>query len=701
MFGLKKILCVGASVAHVAVLAAADFPVEIVQPSERVSHPGVKVVEHVVLRRSFARPDELPLIRQGVESAVSSGGHDVWSVLPAFVDGKGSLRMPTVAELRAMAWTSVVCGARGIVFRAGPDDAAVREVACELRSYAADLNAANAGAQPRLEMLSGANHDAAGGPGVLCLLKETGLMIAVNLTSQDVTVRYSLPSGETFKNHLDRNEVLLHRADAPSGPVRAIRAITPRRWDGGVDSEQYKRHLNLVGQARAGGAKVVFVGDSDVWGWSMRGGMGNDGVWRGGGDFIRRKHFGDGDTRMLNLGGEEDCTENILWRLDNGELDGYEADVFVVMAGGENTRRRSAAEEPLVDTLLGVRAILKKIHARHPKAKIVLHPILPTGWDADDPNRVRNARVNRELLKYADDKVIWWCDFTGQLLTADGRVLPGIMPDGQHPGEYAYTVWASAVLPYVTAALNGERMPPSRYAASVDPRAFQHDGSRAVYPSSCINSGMLHFDQKGYKSDWWARRLERNRSLALGWGGQVDVVFIGDSITENWESVGRKQWDALAKEYRVLNLGYGGDRTCEVIWRLESGELDGYQAKVFVVMIGTNNHGLDLESGAASGVRRILDLIAGKHPNAKTILIPIFPRDEHVRCACRAKNEKINAEIRAFADGDKVIWLDFSGRFFDADGDVKWLAKDRLHPGPQGYDFWVEALEPYLRRYAK
>lgn len=599
--------------------------------------------------------------------------------------------------IRTWALAGAVAGMLGVT----SGETVVDESWRERPEYAADLAAADAAAQPTVKILSGAQFDRDGGPGVACRLKETGLMIAKNLTSQDVNVRYVLPSGETFVNHLNFSETLLHRVDPPRGPARTIPAITPRQWDGGVDSLQYKRHLELVRQAKAGGAKVVFIGGSDVACWDVHGGMDYEGIWSGGGDFIRRKNFDAGAFRMLNLGMKDDCTENILWRLENGELDGYEADVVVVLAGGENILRRCAADEPLVDTLLGVRAILKKVHEKQPKAKIVLHPILPTGKEMDDPDRLRSAKVNRELMRYADDKIVWWCDFTDQLLTTDGRILPGVMPDYRHPNMYGYVVWASAVLPYVAAALDGARMPPSRYAAHVDPRAFQQDGSRAVYPSSCINEGMLYFGEKKRKADWWAERLTRNRNLALGWGGKVDVAFIGDSITENWESPGRKQWEGLSKTYRMLNLGYGGDRTCEVIWRLENGELDGYQAKLFVVMIGTNNHGLDLESGAAAGVRRILDLIAAKHPNARTILHPVFPRDEHIRCACRAKNEKINAEIRPFADGEKVIWLDFSEKFFDKDGDVKWIASDRLHPGPQGYDFWVEALLPYFEKYAK
>ena len=697
-------IAIVAVIAFSFALSGAPFSVRIIAPEDVVGEDGVVCVENMVIRRTFARPDELPQIRRNLEQArKAAGGQDIWSVLPAYSDGRTSMREPKFEELRAMTYLSIACGAKGVVYRTSDKGRRIVEaIQSELAVHGGELVSEDAPSQPQVLFRSGAKTDVFGGPGIACRLTVNGLMIAVNMTVQDVDIRYTLPSGETFDNRLLRNGTLVHRADPPRRRPKTIPAVTPRQWDGGVDSAQYSRHLEIVAKAKKGGAKIVFVGDGDVAGWDLPNiGIGYDGVWRGGGDLHRRRHFCDGDFAMLNLGVEGDCTENILWRLDHGELDGYEAKVVVVMAGGENTRRRSQAEEPVVDTILGIRAILDKIHAKQPNAKIVLHPILPTGKDPSCANRTRNAKINHVIQRYADDKIVWWCDFSDQLLTADGRVLSGVMPDYQHPAEYGYQIWASALVPYVYAEIEGRRLPPSRYSAHIDPRAFSDGESRATYPASRIAEKMVSFESSARKPEWWSSRLLRNRNQIFAWDGAVDVAFVGDSITENWEGPGRKQWEALSRTFRMLNLGYGGDRTCEAIWRLENGELDGYKAKLFVVMIGTNNHGLDLEADAAAGVRRILELIAEKQPQARTLLLPIFPRDEHVRCACRAKNEIINAQLRPLVDGEKVIWVDFSERFFDADGDVKWLSKDRLHPGPKGYDFWVEAITPYLEKYAR
>ncbi|HEV8692009.1 MAG TPA: putative glycoside hydrolase, partial [Ideonella sp.] len=94
--------------------------------------------------------------------------------------------------------------------------------------------------------------------------------------------------------------------------------------------------------------------------------------------------------------------------------------------------------------------------------------------------------------------------------------------------------------------------------------------------------------------DWWmprheAKLAEKRQLLAAG--TPPEVVFIGDSITEHWESAGREVWQRHYAKYHALNLGFGGDRTENLLWRLQHGEIDGLAPKVTVLMIGTNNTG--------------------------------------------------------------------------------------------------------------
>ena len=107
----------------------------------------------------------------------------------------------------------------------------------------------------------------------------------------------------------------------------AIRAVTPTVWNGKPDCWQMKRHAEKMRQAAAGGVKVVFIGDSITNGWEQK----------GRGPEQLEKYFSRGDWKMLNLGYSADRTEHVLWRLDNGELDGYEAKCILLMIGTNNS----------------------------------------------------------------------------------------------------------------------------------------------------------------------------------------------------------------------------------------------------------------------------------------------------------------------------------------------------------------------------
>ena len=175
--------------------------------------------------------------------------------------------------------------------------------------------------------------------------------------------------------------------------------------------------------------------------------------------------------------------------------------------------------------------------------------------------------------------------------------------------------------------------------------------------------------------------------------------MVGDSITHRWERKGGEGLELFAqlkKTYRILNLGYGGDRTQHVIWRLENGELEGYTAKMFTVMIGTNNR--EPVADIAAGVKRILDDIRTKHPESKIVLMPIFPRGGRADDPKRLANEKVNALIKPFADGVTVRWLDFNQKFFNAEGRLtKEVMNDLLHPNEKGYQIWLDAILPVFK----
>ena len=201
----------------------------------------------------------------------------------------------------------------------------------------------------------------------------------------------------------------------------------------------------------------------------------------------------------------------------------------------------------------------------------------------------------------------------------------------------------------------------------------------ATTPKSCIGMKRSWDPYPG----WWEKRHAEKLAQIAASGGKIDIVFVGDSITHNWEGArgpgsdyGGKPLAELKKKHSVLNLGFGGDGTQHVLWRLLNGELDGYTAKCIVLMIGTNNGGKPEETVA--GIKAILDLIALKQPMARVVLHPIFPSGATADHPWRVRNAKVNALIKPFADGRRVIWCDFNARFLNPD---KTLKKDLMMPG--------------------
>ena len=223
----------------------------------------------------------------------------------------------------------------------------------------------------------------------------------------------------------------------------------------------------------------------------------------------------------------------------------------------------------------------------------------------------------------------------------------------------------------------------------------------SVRPVSCIGLKRSWDPSPG----WWEKRHAEKLAQIAASGGEIDLVFVGDSITHNWEGArgpgsdyGGKPLAALKKKYSVLNLGFGGDRTQNVLWRLENGELDGYRAKCFMLMIGTNNGDRRPEDTVA-GVKAILDLIARKQPQAKTILLPIFPSGATADHPWRVAKNRINALLKDLADGERVIWHDFNVRFLNPDGTFPkgMMMDDNLHPLAPGYDIWAEEVTPLFQ----
>lgn len=196
---------------------------------------------------------------------------------------------------------------------------------------------------------------------------------------------------------------------------------------------------------------------------------------------------------------------------------------------------------------------------------------------------------------------------------------------------------------------------------------------------------------------WFTMHAE---DVAIAESGEARIVFLGDSITEGW--AGQAIWrDSLAPRGAV-NFGIGGDKTQNVLWRLENGNAGSLAPEVVVILIGTNNFGLGQTSApeVALGVRTVVLKARETFPQAKVLLFGIFPRGAEPNTPIRRQIEAVNTDLSSLHDGVSVFFEDIGARFLDPDGSLSpTIMPDFLHLSGQGYQIWAEAILPYLEKW--
>jgi lysophospholipase L1-like esterase len=203
--------------------------------------------------------------------------------------------------------------------------------------------------------------------------------------------------------------------------------------------------------------------------------------------------------------------------------------------------------------------------------------------------------------------------------------------------------------------------------------------------------------------------------LERGKSGPIGVLFLGDSITEGWGTRAAHIWEHFYSKWQPANFGIGGDQTQHVVWRIENGELDGIKPKVVVLMLGTNNSAAHTAQEIAAADKKIVGLIRAKLPEAKVLLLGIFPRgtrktpqgvvtDMAIADAGKRMGviAAVNAELAKLDDGKNIRYLDITAKFLGDDGKIpSIIMPDQLHPNAAGYQLWAEAMQPLLTEMMK
>ena len=194
---------------------------------------------------------------------------------------------------------------------------------------------------------------------------------------------------------------------------------------------------------------------------------------------------------------------------------------------------------------------------------------------------------------------------------------------------------------------------------------------------------------------WWQSRHDQ-KLADLKKMEKVDLLMIGDSITHGWEGRGKKVWDEYYAKRNAFNIGFSGDRTENVLWRLQHDAIKGVAPKLAVIMIGTNNtgHRQDPADETAAGIKAIIMELQKQLPKTKILLLAIFPRGAKTDDPLRQLNKRINEIIVGCADDKRVFLLDINSEFLEDDGTLlKSIMPDLLHPHEAGYATWAKAME--------
>jgi lysophospholipase L1-like esterase len=385
----------------------------------------------------------------------------------------------------------------------------------------------------------------------------------------------------------------------------------------------------------------------------------------------------------LNLGFSGDTTSNVLWRLDHGEVGGINPKAVVILIGTNNTKLESAAE-----TKRGIDAIVEKVEQKLPDTKVLLLGILPKEDDAE-----KVEVINQYLAKhYGIDEKVTFLDI-GTIYYKNGKLNADLFYDPKeyqsnplHPDTLGHRMMAEAIEPTLT-------------------RLFGDSSRQYLATLNQVNTAIIPVPRLEMDSyDWYQRH---QAVLNLKKTIDPEVVLIGDSITHFWAGLpsdhpagGQKAWDQVFGRMHVLNLGFGWDRTQNVLWRLAHGEFEGLHPRSVVINIGTNNL-VGTENARANtpeeivqGILAICDEVHAESPSSRIIVMGIFPRGPTASSPFRDSITTINKLLaKKLSDKKQTTFLDIGAQFLKSDGTLPAnLMADGLHPTQQGYEIWARAL---------
>lgn len=203
--------------------------------------------------------------------------------------------------------------------------------------------------------------------------------------------------------------------------------------------------------------------------------------------------------------------------------------------------------------------------------------------------------------------------------------------------------------------------------------------------------------------------MERHQIIISKLAKDPELILIGNSIFHSLDNENRQEvWEKYLDQYRAVNMGFSGDRTENVIWRLQNGSLKKISPKVAVILIGTNNtdgnHYLNVSTPEelAEGIWKICEIVEEQLPDTKILIMGILPygyKPNHRNNINKATNNLVSEFPEK---NDKIHYADIGHVYVDSEGKViKELMPDYLHPNPAGHLLMFEALEKDIAKLMK
>ena len=385
------------------------------------------------------------------------------------------------------------------------------------------------------------------------------------------------------------------------------------------------------------------------------------------------RNFGvSGATLMRNTGYPYDQ------RPAYGAALAWKPEIVVVALGTNDTKAENIATHP-DDFIPSYRALIADFRAANPQASIFLclpPPAFPEAMGISD--RVLQKEILPRIRQVAAEEKLPLIDLHTPLENA-----AALFPDKIHPSPEGATRIAQLVYGELLAALQPA-------AKSLDKLV-----NTAVVPVSRLEADSYN---------WWTRHAAE---IAAGAKTEPEIVLIGDSITHFWagepldnRSNGPRAWAETFGAHRVLNLGFGWDRTQNVLWRIDHGEFEGLHPKLVILNIGTNNFSTTPNARAntptevVEGILAICDRLHQKGPATQILVMGVLPRGNRPDDDFRAPIAALNALLaRKLVGRANTTFLDIGARFLAPDGSLaSELMPDGTHPSEKGYALWGRAI---------